>query len=301
MRITRIAGVAGRSAGTALLAAVLLAGLLASSAKAQVACADLTETQRDGDEDDDGFPNGVECDGIALDAAGWGDAFGGDVFPHVSQTDATCAATECVDVNRKDVFVMTVPLASGGVIGSDLPPAVFLALLKNEAGLNVHELRSTNDADFPPDRRITASAAQPAVKVVESNNVAGVDLGFCFKSPPTVAGVATIYAQRIRNRVNSQCAASDQCKIEGQTGTASPTAIVAAVTAWVSNHEVLHCLDVTTLLNPVTASYHLPTSTTNPVVMQDTYIHKVRKKQGDELFTIPARLDPSDPPSIRTN
>jgi hypothetical protein len=284
-----------------LMGASVLSISLCGAASAQVVCSQLTPTQLAQDEDRDGFTNQQECNGITLDTAlatgapAWGASFAGRYFPPVSATG--CAASECVDPNKKDVFVLTVPLASGGVIDT-LPSATFLNRLRN-AGLNVHELRSANAADFPSNRQVTASSPQPAVKIVESTDVSGVDLGFCYKGPPTVSGVAFVYVNRIRNRVNAQCLTTDKCVIAGQTGTATPAAIVSAVTEWVANHESLHCLDITAKLDPATGSYHLPTVTTDPPTEQSTYIQKVRK--ADELYTIPGRIDPSTPPSVHPN
>lgn len=280
---------------------VLVAGLLlcfggAAGAQVAVDCASVNAdpAQQALDADGDGFSNGTECSaaGVVLDPAIW------------PSTSPFAGRSLLTDPGARDLVVFaqvaTPSLLCADPLDSDACGAEIAAAFAQIAPVaTVHVLASTNLADFPStaDRRVNAE--QVGVFLLEDVlRTSGSILGECLKSPlGQPSGIAKLFPVVIGSRVASECPAGFSCELPDGT-VASVAEVSEKVAAWVANHEVLHCLDVTAFAT--STGYHRAFSDrdvrgdTIPTMGNAYVVKQTTKRTQSSTFYIPDVLDPAD-------
>jgi hypothetical protein len=216
----------------ALLVATGVA-MVPDDARAQV---DICASPGTGDTDGDGFTDAQECAGITTgdpqNAAG--------VRRFFARCGQQAPGQECVDPNRKDVFVIYRPTTTGSLLGGLPSPFginTFLGIRftgLSALGINVHQLAP---AEAFSDRRVTSVSAQKAVRVSESLSAGALTdpLGYCQFGTPQGLDGCTVYTQRITSFIASKCNAVNDT-------TTDRNQVFLAYSTYVMLHETGHSL-----------------------------------------------------------
>jgi len=196
-----------------------------------------------GDDDNDGFTNSEECNGITL--------YDGSIF-------------NSLNPNTKDLFVIMVKVASTKLRADvDWYEFVSRPLAQGGLGIAIHEITQTQAYS---DRRVTASSSQKAVRITESLNPGSTDIEkktFGNAEPGTPNGLddATIWTQRVINYINTTCGGdSSNCRdsFTNYTGQALVDLYIKHVVA----HEIGHMLGpLAPVYNSNFGGYHYKTGT----------------------------------------
>lgn len=183
---------------------VLLAGVAVTVSPEPVSAAavDCTNPVAGADSDGDGFTDAQECAGLDLDL--------GTTRLRFERCGLQPAGADCVDPNRKDLFVIYRPVSTGSLLGG-LPNPFgnnqFLGIRftgLSTLGIAVHQLTS---AQAGSDRRVSSVSAQKAVRVSESlsDGTLSDPLGYCQFGTPQGLDGCTVYTRRITNFIASKC------------------------------------------------------------------------------------------------
>lgn len=204
----------------------LAPGLASGQAPAPVVCPGTTA-----DTDRDGFTDAQECAGITTIGTT------PKVFPRCG---AQAPGQECVDPNRKDVFVIYRPATTGSLLAALPSPFgnnTFLGINftgLSGLGVNVHQLTPTQAGT---DRRVSSVSVQKAVRVSESLSDGALTdpLGYCQFGTPQGLDGCTVYTRRVTNFIASKCnLAGDNVTNRAQ--------VFLAYSTYVMLHELGHSL-----------------------------------------------------------
>lgn len=173
----------------------------------------------------------------------------------------------CLDPVTKDLFVILVPATPSNIPAN---PLEYVSKTLAEGGLAIatHEIAS---AQAGPDREITGSSTQKAVRITESLDTSNdVILGISQYGTPNQLDLATVYTQRIKNHIMSVCGSSfGTSKCADNTGVSSQALIEKYIKHTIA-HEAAHMLTLTTIYNNRLGGHHYKTGT-NVILDQSVY------------------------------
>jgi len=285
----------------ALVLALLALSPLRASA---VTCPITAETGVD--TDGDGFTDYQECAGITMT----GNRVGATTPRTFGPCTANAARDSCLDPNSKDLFVIYVPVLTGGSLLASTTtgvPAPFANVTAYEntyrgfgpLGLTVHQLEATETA---PDRTIVVPSTfeptippQKAIRIVENLDTTDVTLGYCEWGTPNGDDGCTVWTQRILNFITSTCGGSI---IVTPSGVAtSATDVFRAYVTWVVLHETGHASGgLAAKYNSKYGGYHYAPGT--GTMMEQAAV--VTSKSGKCKFSISKDWNvTTDQPAIR--
>jgi hypothetical protein len=226
----------------ALAIALLVLSLSPSEGRAVTGsniCGSLGTTYLVNDDDDnDGFTNGEECNG--LDNAGSG-SFS---FPGYLSPNRGDVRTGYLDPAGKDLFLILVRATptSNSLIPADSPTTIY----SNGLPVTVHEI-TPSDADA--NRFVTST--QKAAQITEDLNADSdaTILGSSQQGTPNNFDGARVFTQRIKNFVLGRCVTGYTCKANPDaSGVASVTGIENVTNLYIRNvisHEMGHVSSLT--------------------------------------------------------
>ena len=230
------------------------------------------------DNDKDGLPDSVEqTTGITLSGTA-----GRTIFPYCGPNPVDRHA--CVGPDRPDLFVIlvratgcpnpaptcTAPNVRGACApsfgGSNIPlkqdyhaagkydPWELVEAPPSAGGLGItiHEI---TPSQVPANRVVYTSSTgqkQMAVKITESLDTCGTDLlGYSNWGTPNTTGVAVLYTQRIKNKIDKECAAAPRGScIDVTTGHSQPNELYVDYIQSLLVHELGHVMALTKLWTP---------------------------------------------------
>ncbi len=215
------------------------------------------------DVDLDGFTDQEETDGITLpdNVTFWPGSNSG--LPREQRLDPT----------TPDLFVILVPATPSNFPAN---PLEFVPRPEAEGGLGItcHVI----SPEQAPVRSITPD--QNAVKVTESLDATGEELGVANYGTPNDLDYVTVYTERIRNHVNSVCASASQCK-DSATGFTGTDLINLYINHTIA-HEIGHVVALAVEYNSRFGGHHYRTG--SKVVMEQSV--KYTDKGGKVTFYI---------------
>ena len=191
---------APRRAGWILSGLVALAVVIGAASMPDDAWAVDCANPGQGDSDGDGFTDAQECAGISLDL--------GTSRMRIERCGQQLPGAECVDPDRKDVFVIYRPAATGSLLGGLPKPFgdnTFLGIAftgLSALGITVHQLDPTQAGS---DRRVTSGSPQKAVRISESLADGTDPLGYCQFGTPQGLDVCAVYTKRAKAFIDSKC------------------------------------------------------------------------------------------------
>jgi hypothetical protein len=207
------------------------------------------------DTDGDGFTDAQECAGLTLDLGAPPPP--GAPRPRLEWCGSPNAGPECVDPNRKDLFVIYRPATTGSLLGGLPNPFGINSFLGisftglSSLGVAVHQL---TPAQAGSDRRVSSVSSEKAVRVSESLSDGALTdpLGYCqFGTPQSLDG-CTVYTKRITNFIASKCNGA------GDT-TTNRNQVFLAYATYVIIHETGHSVGgLAAKYNAAYGGYHYP-------------------------------------------
>ena len=244
------------------------------------------------DTDGDGFTDAQECAGLDLDL--------GTTRLRLERCGSPNAGAECVDPNRKDLFVIYRRPTMGSLLGGLTNPFGTNSFLGisftglSSLGITVHQLTPDQAGTGSNDRRVSSVSPQKAVRVSESLSDGTLDdpLGYCQFGTPLSEDGCTVYTKRIMSFINSKCdKAGDAITDRNQ--------VFLAYATYVTIHETGHSVGgLAAQYNAKFGGYHY-SPTANSVMSQAAQY----STQGRTCtWFIPSVWNPVlDPPAIILN
>ncbi len=231
--------------GKVFAALLLSCGLLLAAAPAwsAVDCSALTEPG--GDFDEDGIRNGEEC-GVPSPFT----LINGDEVPYCGNGTGTVG---CLHPNKADVFII-LNEAPGSVLIPDDPFAM-VSQVNDGLDITVHVIdKSQANADRTIINRPDYSKVRAAQITESLIPAAGKDTKIGTAQQEMFVDKATVYTQRIVDRVNSACDEGSTCKdISGVSGREG------LIDLYIKNilaHELGHILSITPESNRRFGGHH---------------------------------------------
>ncbi|HEY7043539.1 MAG TPA: hypothetical protein VH419_07720 [Nocardioidaceae bacterium] len=247
----------GALGGLVVLLAAIAVTVSPEPAWAVVDCTNIAPGST-ADTDGDGFTDAQECAGLNLDL--------GTTRTRLEPCGSPNAGAECVDPNKKDLFVIYRPATTGSLLGSLPNPFGSNSFLGirftglSTLGVAVHQITS---AQAGTDRRVSSVSPEKAVRVTESLSDGALTdpLGYCqFGTPQSLDG-CTVYTKRITNFIASKCNGA------GDT-TTDRNQVFLAYATYVMIHETGHSVGgLAAKYNAAYGGYHY-SPTANSVMSQ---------------------------------
>jgi hypothetical protein len=115
-------------------------------------------------------------------------------------------------------------------------------------GITIHEI---TPSQAPASRVVYSSTGQKALKITESLDTCGTDLlGYSTWGTPNTTGVAVLYTQRIKNKIDKECAAAPNNCIDVTTGDSTRDLLYVDYIQSLLVHELGHVMALTKLWTP---------------------------------------------------
>jgi len=151
-----------------------------------------------------------------------------------------------------DLFVILVPATPS------LIPSNPLSIIPNlKAGLGVHQISS---GQASTDRLVTSASPQHAISITENLNTNDTIWGASlFQGTPNNAGVATVFTQRIANKITATYQGA---------GLSVPAGVIEGCIKHTTAHEAGHNMAIASQYNAKLGGNHY--STSSQVVMSQT-------------------------------
>jgi hypothetical protein len=139
------------------------------------------------------------------DQDGFCDAAEGTVQQPASIT--VCGQTFTLDPSKKDVFVLLIPAAGGYIAGQNFDPFYLAQDSTNTNGglhINIHKILPTTTCNETWTREIPGFS-QKALRIKESLSSSVVEIGISAPGLPSGRDDATIYTERIWQKIVEAC------------------------------------------------------------------------------------------------
>ena len=219
------------------------------------------------DFDQDGFTDAQECAGVAL--------VGGLTLSNGAVTLPRCITGVprdlCLDPAKRDLFLID-------QIRPELPLPASALTSFGTLGITMHRLLRTGTST---ERIVSPVSGQKAVQITTAPDTGDGVFGRANWGTPNNLDGTTVYPARIAAWVNGLCPAGTTCRSSDGLHVGA-TAIIAAMTRWVADHEVGHTIGLTRVYDSRYGGYHEPTGSLKTMEQQP----KVVAKGGTVTFYI---------------